>query len=217
MSDRTKNFPSPDGGSRRRGASRVLLRRFRRSQDGVAAVEFGFVAIPFFALLFAIFETALMFWSSQILEESLSQVSRSLVTGQSRTLYTGATGAVNAAKFRDDICARAPIGLIDCSKLHVDVRIHNSFSDASSETSKNDPLAGRSLNTSGFTFVQPQGNDIVVVRAVLDYKLFLTSWASAGLANIGPEGSGRRGIVVSMAFRTEPFVGAGAPSPAAGT
>ncbi len=196
----------PDGEPGRRHAGRLLLRRFRRSQDGAAAVEFAFVAVPFFAILFAIFETALMFWTNQVLEESLSQVSRSLVTGQSRSIYTGATGLVNAAKFRDDICAAAPMGLIDCSKLYVDVRVYNSFSAASTGTSGSNPLAGGSLNTSGFTYVQPQGNDIVVVRAVLDYSLFLTSWASTALANIG---SGRRGIVVSMAFRAEPFVTGG--------
>ncbi|WP_377844322.1 TadE/TadG family type IV pilus assembly protein [Bosea sp. UC22_33] len=214
MFDRTKNSPLPDRVAPRRGFRCLLLRRFRRSQDGVAAVEFGFAAVPFFALLFAIFETALMFWTSQILEETLSQVSRSLITGQSRTLYTGATGAVNATKFRDNVCARAPIGLIDCSKLYIDVRVYNSFSAATSGTSGSDPLAGGSLNTTSFGYIQPQGNDIVVVRAVLDYKLFLTGWASTGLANIGPPGSGRRGIVVSMAFRAEPFVASGATPPA---
>lgn len=213
MFDRTKNKSLPSAGSQRCSGRFLLLRRFRRSQDGVAAVEFGFAAVPFFALLFAIFETALMFWSNQILEESLSQVSRSLVTGQSRTLYNAPTGAANAAKFRDAICARAPIGLIDCSKLYVDVRVYNSFSAATSGTAGSDPLAGGGLNTSSFGYTQPQGNDIVVVRAVLDYKLFLTGWASAGLANIG---SGRRGIVVSMAFRAEPFVASG-PTPPAGS
>lgn len=206
MSDRTKSTPSPNVRPQRCGAGRLLLRRFRRSQDGATVVEFAFAAVPFFALLFAIIETALMFWTNQVLEESLSQVSRSLVTGQSRTLYTGSTGAVNATKFRDNICALAPMGLIDCSKLYVDVRVYNSFATAGSETSANNPVAGGSLNTSGFTYVQPQGNDIVVVRAVLDYKLFLTSWASTSLANIG---AGRRGIVVSMAFRAEPFVAGG--------
>lgn len=207
MFDLKKSTPLPDGGPQQRGGWRPLLRRFRRSQDGATIVEFGFVAIPFFALLMAIFETALMFWTNQVLEESLSQVSRALVTGQSRTLYTGATGAVNAQKFRDNVCAIAPMGLIDCSKLYVDVKVYNSFAAATSGTAGNNPLAGGGLSTTGFTYTQPQGNDIVVVRAVLDYKLFLTSWASTALANIG---SGRRGIVVSMAFRAEPFVTGGA-------
>ncbi|BCB21766.1 TadE/TadG family type IV pilus assembly protein [Bosea sp. ANAM02] len=179
----------------------------------MAIVEFAFLAAPFFALLFAIIETALMFWTSQVLEESLSRVARSLITGQSRTIYNGATGAANAAKFRDDICAVAPMGLIDCTKLFIDVRVYDNFAAASSGTSASNPISGGGLSTGGFTYVQPQGNDIVVVRAVLDYKLFLTSWASAALANIG---SGRRGIVVSMAFRAEPFVSSGA-APAAGS
>ncbi len=211
MFDATKTMPLPTGGSQRRRVRCLLLRRFRRSQDGVAAVEFAFVAAPFFALLFAIIETALMFWTNQVLEESLSQVSRSLVTGQSRTLYNGANGAVNAKKFRDNICTLAPMGLIDCSKLFIDVRVYNTFSAASSGTSGSNPIAGGNLNTSGFSYVQPQGNDIVVVRAVLDYRLFLTSWASTALANLG---DGRRGIVVSMAFRAEPFVAPGAAPPA---
>lgn len=203
MFDRTKSTPTPDGGPQRCRAGRLLLRRFRRSQDGATVVEFAIVAVPFFSLLFAIFETALMFWTNQVLEESLSQVSRSLVTGQSRSIYTASTGAANAAKFRDNICALAPMGLIDCSKLYIDIRVYNSFAAAGTGTSASNPIAGGNLDTSSFTFNQPQKNDIVVVRAVLDYKLFLTSWASASLANIG---SGRRGIVASTAFRSEPFV-----------
>ncbi|WP_336811685.1 TadE/TadG family type IV pilus assembly protein [Bosea sp. MMO-172] len=203
MFDRPQQISSPDAGTRRCRADRLLFRRFRRSQNGAAAVEFAFVAVPFFALLFAIFEQALMFWTNQVLEESLSQVSRSLITGQSRSIYTASTGAANAAKFRDDVCAQAPMGLIDCSKLSIDVRVFANFAAASSGAAASNPLAGGNLNTSSFSYTQPQKNDIVVVRAVLDYSLFLTSWASTSLANIG---SGRRGIVASTAFRAEPFV-----------
>ena len=38
---------------------------FARRQEGAAAVEFAFVALPFFALLFAILETALVFFAGQ--------------------------------------------------------------------------------------------------------------------------------------------------------
>ena len=201
MFDRAKNPSSPTEAAPRRG--RLLLRRFRRSQDGVAAVEFAFVAVPFFALLFAIFETALMFWTNQVLEESLSQASRSLVTGQSQYRYTSNSPAANATKFRDDICALAPMGLIDCSKLAVDVRVYDSFANAKSGSAGSNPLSNGQLDTSKFSYAQPQKNEIVVVRAVLDYKLFLTSWASAGLVDIA--GSNRHVIVASTAFRAEPF------------
>jgi Flp pilus assembly protein TadG len=202
MLDQEKSPTSPAEAAPRPRRGGGLLRRFRRSQDGVVIIEFGMVAVPFFALLFAIFETALMFWTNEVLEESLSQASRALVTGQAQTRYTSASPAANAAKFRDDICAIAPMGLIDCSKLHVDVRTYASFADASSGVAGSNPVSGGALNTSSFTYTQPQRNDIVVVRAVLDYKLFLTSWASASLANIG---AGRRAIVASTAFRAEPF------------
>lgn len=197
-SDAVSRWPNP------------LLRRFRRSEQGATAVEFGLVAVPFIALLFAIFETALMFWTSQILEESLSQVSRRLLTGQAVSRYTSTNPAVNAQAFRNDICALAPIGLIDCSKLSVDVKVFTSFANATAGTGS--AVSGGALNTNGFSYNQPQPGQIIVARAVLDYQLFLTSWASTSLANIG---AGHRALVSTVTFRAEPFVnGTPAPPPA---
>jgi len=42
--------------------------RFRRSRRGSVAVEFALVAPLFFALLFAIIETAIVFFAGQVLE-----------------------------------------------------------------------------------------------------------------------------------------------------
>lgn len=185
---------------------RSIIRRFQRSENGATAIEFGFVALPFFMLTWAIIETGLMFWTNQVLEESLSQASRALLTGESRSRYSSSTASVNAAAFRDDVCARAPMKLIDCTKLAIDVSTYSDFSGASSGTASSNPLAGGNLDTSSFSYRQPDTGQIVVVRAVLDYKLLLTSWASKDLANIGGAGSGRRGLVASMTFRAEPFV-----------
>jgi len=208
MSERKTETVRPAGEARPQAKSRKrrVFSRFRRAQDGAAAVEFGFVALPFLMLLWAIFETGLMFWTSQVLEEALSQASRSIVTGQSRDLYKSTDPVTNAAAFRDAICARAPLGLIDCNKLSIDVRSYADFSTASSGTASNNPLAGGKLDTSSFSYSQPGPGQIVVVRAVLDYKLFLTVWASEALSNIGDAGSGRRGLIASVAFRTEPFI-----------
>ena len=204
MSERKTEIVRPTGEAGQvKRCIRRMLSRFRRSQDGAAAVEFGFVALPFLMLLWAIFETALMFWTNQVLEESLSQASRSVLTGQSRSLYNSNNAATNATAFRDAVCARAPLGLIDCSKLSIDVRSYGDFGAASAGTSNSNPIAGGKLDTSSFSYSQPASGQIVVIRAVLDYQLFLTSWASASLANIG---TGRRGLVASIAFRAEPFV-----------
>lgn len=200
----TGTMTNSSGPGERKAAApprRAFLRRFRRSEDGAAAVEFGFVAVPFFALLFAIIETGLMFWTNEVLDEALAQTSRRLLTGQANSRYTATNPSTNAQAFRDDICASAPFGLIDCNKLYVDVKVFNSFANASAGTGN--PAAGGTLNTAGFTYTQPQPSQIIVARAVLDYKLFLTGWASAGLADIG---LGRKALVATAAFRAEPFV-----------
>ena len=44
------------------------MRRFRRDRRGSAAVEFALVAPVFFALLFAILETGIMFLAGQVLQ-----------------------------------------------------------------------------------------------------------------------------------------------------
>lgn len=46
---------------------RTALRRFGRNRRGSAAVEFALVAPVFFALIFAIIETALVFFAGQVL------------------------------------------------------------------------------------------------------------------------------------------------------
>lgn len=176
-----------------------LLARFRRAQDGATAVEFGFIAFPFLILLAAIMETALMFWTSQVLEEAVSQTSRRLLTGEAQTRYAG-TGPQNTTKFRDDVCAAAT-AMVDCAKLTIDVRTYSSFAGAKTGVDGSNPVTAGGLNTTGFGYTQPQPSQIVVVRAVLEYSLYFSQWSSS-LANIG---SGRRGIVASATFRTEPF------------
>lgn len=193
-------FPKADVTSPPRRGGRRLIKRFRRSESGVAAVEFGFAAVPFFMLVFAIIETALMFWTNEVLEESLSQASRSLLTGQATKRYTSSNPATNAQAFRNDICAVAPMGLIDCSKLYVDVKVYANFADASGGMTN--PVSNGKLDTSGFSYTQPQPQQIVVARAVLDYRLFLTAWASEKLANLEP---GHRALIATTAFRAEPF------------
>ena len=107
-------------GVQRRYAGR-LLRRFARQQDGSAAVEFALVAAPFLALLFAIFETALVFFSGQALETAVADASRLIMTGQAQTQ------GMSQTDFKDAVCARI-YGLFDCqSGVYVDVKTFSSI------------------------------------------------------------------------------------------
>ena len=60
-------------------------RRLLRQQDGAAAIEFGLVAAPFLALVFAILETAIVFFAGQALETAAADSARLIMTGQAQT------------------------------------------------------------------------------------------------------------------------------------
>src|SRR4030088_1891571 len=89
------------------------LRRCRRNRRGSAAVEFALVAPVFFALLFAIIETALVFFAGQVLETMVQDSARQILTGQAQT----ATFA--QADFKTLVCSKIP-ALFTCASVYVD-------------------------------------------------------------------------------------------------
>src|SRR5262245_29139559 len=105
------------------GARRVLLltpfRRFVRAQDGVAAVEFGMVAAPFLALLFAIAETSLIFFAGQTLETATADAGRMLLTGEAHTFTSD--------QFKGEICKRlhGMFGNLSTCKTNLAVEVYN--------------------------------------------------------------------------------------------
>src|SRR6476646_11833273 len=100
----------------------ATARRFIRQQDGATAVEFAMVAAPFLAMMFAIIETALVFFAGQALETAGADSARLIMTGQAQTQ------GFDQTKFKDAVCAKI-YGLFDCTGgLYVDVKNYSSFS-----------------------------------------------------------------------------------------
>ncbi|MEN3364062.1 MAG: hypothetical protein V7606_1336, partial [Burkholderiales bacterium] len=97
---------------------RNALRRFRRNRRGSAAVEFALVAPVFFALLFAIIETAIVFFAGQVLETVTQDSARLILTGQAQT------AAYTQADFkRVVVCGPLINVLFDCTNgIYVDVQ-----------------------------------------------------------------------------------------------
>src|ERR1700747_3068648 len=101
------------------------LGRFARAQNGAAAVEFGLVAAPFLALVFAIMETAIVFFAGQALETAAADSARLIMTGQAQTQN------FDAAAFKTAVCNKI-YGLFDCQNgVYVNVNTFASFSSAS--------------------------------------------------------------------------------------
>ena len=94
-----------------------LLRRFRRDQKGVIAVEMGFIALPFFALLFAIIETGIVFFAGQVIETAIEDSGRLLYTHQAQD------SNMTAAQFKADVCSRVTV-LMSCAGVDIDVQYY---------------------------------------------------------------------------------------------
>src|SRR5262245_59679828 len=105
-----------------RGLFRInTVRRFAHREDGAAAIEFGMVAAPFLALMFAIMETALVFFAGQTMETAVADSARLIMTGQAQSQ------SFDAAQFKTSVCSKIG-GLFNCSGgLYVDVKTYSSF------------------------------------------------------------------------------------------
>jgi Flp pilus assembly protein TadG len=183
-----------------------ILRRFRRSRAGSAAVEFALVAPVFFALLFAIIELAMMFFASQVLETITQDSARALMTGQAQTgqvaacadPVSGAPAACTQASFQAYACSQIP-ALFSCPNLYVDVEHYSSFSGISI----NSQIDGSGNFTSANMQYSPGGpGDVVVVRMFYQWPLFVTG-LGFNISNLS--GGNKRLLVATAAFQNEPY------------
>src|SRR3990172_7469707 len=109
----------------RRLLGHKLVRQLVQRQDGAAAVEFALVAAPFLALLFAIMETAIIFFAGQALETAVADSARLIMTGQAQTQ------GFDQTKFKEQVCAKI-YGLFNCNAgVYVDVKTFTNFSTVS--------------------------------------------------------------------------------------
>ncbi|HVX98816.1 MAG TPA: TadE/TadG family type IV pilus assembly protein [Pseudorhodoplanes sp.] len=174
------------------GILRRSVDRFARRNDGAVAVEFALVAAPFLALVFAIIETAVVFFAGQTLETAVADSARLIMTGQAQT------AGFTQQQFKDQVCSRI-YGLFNCSSgVAVDVRTYSSFS--SINLSK--PIdANGNLDTSKFTYSPGGPGDIVVVRLYYQWPVYV-SLLGLNLADLS---GNKRLIVATAAFRNEPY------------
>ena len=169
------------------------VRRFARREDGIAAVEFGIVALPFFALMFAILETAMVFFASQVLETAVADSSRLIMTGQAQTSNLSAT------QFKDAVCAKIP-ALFDCAGgLQIDVKTFSGFSSVS--TTKPIDAEGK-LQIGTFGYTPGKQGDVVLVRLMYQWPVYTSL---LGLDKLSDMSNNKRLIMASAAFRNEPY------------
>lgn len=176
----------------RLASARLFCRHLVRNDSAAAMVEFALISIPFFLLLFAVFEQGLLFFQQETFQTAITNASRLVYTGQA------STSAMTQDQFKQVVCNQLP-GFIPCSTISVDVRPYTNFSSAQvtmpvGSDGKYDP-------TKATYNVGSAGTSIVVVSGfALEPVLFpmMNSW----YANAG---SGKVLITASAAFKNEPW------------
>jgi Flp pilus assembly protein TadG len=171
---------------------RSALRRFRRNRRASTAVEFALIAPIFFALLFAILETAMVFFAGQVLETMTQDGARMIMTGQAQTAN------YQQADFKTYVCGQIPI-LFSCNNLYIDVQSYPAFSSV---------VLSNQLDASG-CFVSnnlgynPGGpSQIVVVRLFYQWPMIVTG-LGFNIANLC--GGNQRLLTAAAAFQNEPY------------
>jgi Flp pilus assembly protein TadG len=183
-----QKMPSPAASS---ASVRNMLRRFRRNRRGSAAVEFAIVAPVFFALLFAIIETAIVFLAGQVLETMVQQSARMVMTGQAQAK------PFTQSDFHDYVCKQIP-ALFSCSNIYVDVQSYPAGFPNAPPPSQID---GSNNFINNMKYCPGNKGDIVVVRLFYQWPLFVT-----GLGyNISNLTGSMRLLSATAAFRNEPF------------
>lgn len=167
-----------------------------RNRDGSAAVEFAFVALPFFLMIFAVLEVALIFTLDSILENATIATGRLVRTGQA------SAQGMTAAQFKTNLCSRMSVFSGGCeANATIDVRVIPQF-----DTNPPDPLAGEGFDPAGLTYDNGNPGNLILVRVWYKHPL-VTSFLSQGLSSIGDRTAV---LTATTAFRNEP-AGGGTP------
>ncbi len=165
-------------------------KRFLRCKRGSTAVDFAIVAMPFFLLLMATLEYALVSFASVALEEGMNQAVREVRTGQIQS----SGGGVN--RFKSLLCDAAG-GLIDCNgELYIDVRPFDQVGDPSSLN----PLDNGEI-VDIFEYSEGEANQFVLTRVFYVWE-FNTPLVGHIFGNMT---GGKHLLSASAFFRNEPF------------
>ncbi|MDR3494274.1 MAG: pilus assembly protein [Ancalomicrobiaceae bacterium] len=168
--------------------------RLGRDERGVAAIEFAMIGVPFFAIIFAIVQTTLVFLADQLLDTAVTDASRQIRTGQAYS-----TG-LSPADFKKSVCSKLMLKyLIDCNNLYLNVTTVTNFASANLTPPTIDPKTGKLPTTT--SYIIGGSSDIVVVSA---YYLFPTLFSNFGLS-MADQSNGTRLLGSVAAFRNEPF------------
>ena len=190
----------------------ALGRRFIRNQRGATAVEFSFVMVPFFALMFSIFENGFLLLCDDGVAHANYTASRQVLIGAIQNNNTITT----ATQYRDQLICNpvAPLykvvpTYIDCSKIIVDAQAIPNGGLFTAQNQSADFYTSPGTNK----FCLGNAGDIVMLRLFYPMPAYFPILTSAWLAMNGINSAGLTTIngqlvhviVSATVFQAEPF------------
>jgi Flp pilus assembly protein TadG len=172
-----------------RGIFKSIAGPYAGADSGATAVEFALIAPAFFALLYAILQTSLIFFAQQALQSATTQASRLVMTGQAQSQ------SMTAAQFKSAVCTAAT-SLFNCSNLYVNMQTFTSFSSIAMLN----PVSGGTFNSGSMSYNPGSAGDVVVVQVFYQWPV----WPGPLGFNMSNMNGNTRVIVGTAAFRNEP-------------
>lgn len=179
------------------GALNVMRRglafmKRRQCREGSTAVEFAFVALPFFMLLFGILEIGLLLLVDAMLETAASDASRQIRTGLAQTQK------LKPEDIKARLCANMSLFSGDCpQRTFIDVRVIDDFSTPPDA----DPLESGVFDPSVLDY-EPGGSGArVLVRIWYEHHIITPFIAQA----VTRTNDNKVRLTTSLAFRNEPY------------
>lgn len=166
----------------------------RARREGAAALEFAIVATPFFFLIFAIMELAMLFVVNSVLENATMDASRLVRTGLVEE------EGISKDAFKTALCAKMGVLSHDCeARTDIDVRVVPQF--------RNDPppepFANGSLDKNQLQYLPGDPGALVLIRVWYSMPLVTPMLSQA----VSRANSGQAVLSVATAFRNEPYSG----------
>jgi Flp pilus assembly protein TadG len=164
-----------------------------RKDDGVVAVEFALVAVPFFTLVLGIVEVGLFFTSGSVLQSASVDAARMIRTGQVQNSLDP------EETFKEELCFRIDY-MLKCSKVQYEV-IHiegDSFADLDDY----EPTFNAEGDLVPAGFATGGENDVVLVRSYYKWE-FLTPFLGAMMT--GDVGKDWLPQMSTVAIKSEPY------------
>ncbi len=178
------------------------MRAFKRNEDGSTAIEFSIIALPFFLLIFSIFEVGFQYFADRLLNAGVDNVARMIRTGQTQAnSFSDATQGSPQEQFRDLLCAQGTMVVFRCEDVVVDVQQLTEFGPP--PPVPRDADGNFDPDQTGFA----PGSRLTVnlVRAFYEWPTFIpwNKWTD------GNWGDDNVLLVASTAFQNEPYTPTG--------